>query len=183
MKCNHLQDNICLAATKIAGVYTKTTQESCQACSAHPFLPQSVNRVVCALARSAQIAEGLQPDPNLYACMKSDQMPIDPELLKAAHAHWFNLHTFALKVWLPDAARCYYKHWVETIPDFGCGCADHWKEITDKYPILFDRWIDYFISTWYAHNMVNMSLFKPWFPLKMAKEIWMPHVNTNLRSQ
>jgi hypothetical protein len=186
-KCPHAIEDptqpYCHAATKISGIVVPLQQDMCQECAAHPFLPQSVNAIVCGAARLAQIQAGLEPDPKLFDCMKSEQLEVDPELLKAAHQHWFDLHTFALKSWQPEAVRCYYKHWVETIPEFGCGCAEHWKEITQIYPIVFDRWIDWFVSTWYAHNMVNLSLFKPWFSLKQAKEIWMPHVVTNLQSQ
>lgn len=167
--CGYLTDNICLVATKLGGIPTRPTASQCHACLSSP---QRINGVTCGLARDAQDRAGLQVDQTLTKCVFDDAMPVNPELIAEAHKCWETIHTFDLRVWLPEAARAFYSYWLTTIPDFDCGCVEHWKEITELYPILFDTHRNFFISVWYAHNILNEELFKPWVLLKDAKKTW-----------
>jgi len=120
------------------------------------------------MARSKQKEAGLEPDPDLFECMKNDQLPISKEKLEASHLWWNKLHNLSLTPWSHSFAESYFKELCKTIPEFNCSCKDDFEEILLYYPILFDTYTNYFISSWYAHNMVNTKLFKPWFYLRDA---------------
>lgn len=164
----------CHVATELAGIYCPTDDHKCQICSTHPTSPQRVNGVTCSMARKIQIDSGLEPDPKLTECVQTEQLPIAPEKLEAAHKWWNNLHYFRLDPWHCMRAKEWYLAQLDLIPSFDCNCREDWDEITLYFPIVFDRYIDFFISGWYAHNLVNTKLFKPWFPLKDAISKYKP---------
>ncbi len=168
------QQEFCHVASELAKLHVPATETQCNACNNHPTLPQRINGVTCSMARSYQIKVGLEPDPALTECVKNEQLPIAPEKLEAAHKWWHNLHTFSLHYWIPEQANNWYERQLDLIPAFDCNCREDWDEITLYYPIVFDRYIDFFISGWYAHNLVNTKLFKPWFPLKDAINKYKP---------
>lgn len=168
--CNYLQRDICLVASKLSGINTSPTFAQCYECSSHPSSPQGINSVTCSMARSIQKEAGLEPDPDLFECMKSNQLPISPEKLLASHNWWNKLHGLFISPWSPRFALSYFKELCKTIPEFNCTCKDDFEEIVLYYPIVFDSYRNYFISSWYAHNMVRVKLFQPWFPLKDAME-------------
>jgi len=66
--CIHVQDDICLLATKLSGIATQLSPEKCAACQ-RSFTPRSVNSVTCSMARTAQIDAGLIPSPKLLDCV------------------------------------------------------------------------------------------------------------------
>lgn len=164
--------NYCTVAEHLSKLIAKTTALHCEACTNHPT-PQGVNGVTCSLARSAQIEAGLEPDPVLFECIKLDKFPIDPAKLAAFHRHWEEIHSYKLDKWDETTVKEFYKDWCSRIPEVGCNCTDHWKNITDTYPIMFSTpWL-FFYTTWYAHNILNESLFKRWMPLKEAMKLWL----------
>lgn len=174
-ECPYREDTCCLVATTQAQVECTPTEQQCQVCIT---LPQKINGVTCGMARAAQIEAGLEPDPKLIACIKQEQQH-SPELLRKAHECWEEIHSFNLTTWSPVLAECFYEYWLLTIPEFGCDCKDHWLEITNKYPIVFTTHMTFFISVWYAHNIVNQRLFKPWLSLKNAKKKWLVSTEGN----
>ena len=167
--CKYLFQGECVVASELAKLRCSPIPEQCLACSSHTSLPQRINGVTCSMARTAQIKAGLEPDPDLFECMQTEQLPISREKLEQSHKAWDALHSYYLPDWCSKTAERDYQIWVHTmIPEFGCNCKDDWEEITLYFPIVFERYMDYFVSCWYAHNLVNTKLFKPWFPLKDA---------------
>lgn len=166
--CRFLQRDTCLVATELSGIVVHPTSDQCHMCSIHPSLPQGINSVTCSMARSKQVEAGLEPDSDLFECIKNDQLPISKEKLEASHAWWNKLHSLCLSPWSPKFAESYFKELCKTIPEYGCNCKDDFEEIVLYYPIMFDTYFNYFVSAWYVHNLVNTKLFKPWFLLKDA---------------
>lgn len=170
--CKHfiVDSKACHVASELAKLVVTVNPVFCEQCTKHPTLPQRINGITCGLARNAQIVAGLEPDPNLLDCVVNEQLPISIEKLEAAHYWWDRLHSFKLKHWNAFEAQNFYNNHVLEIPDFDCDCKQGWLEITKHYPIIFTSYPMYFISGWFAHNCVNIKLFKDWFPLEKAME-------------
>ena len=170
--CQYRIDDQCKVATSLALMPVIPSPWHCDACTKHLTLPQRINGVTCAMAYKKQKDSGLEPDPKLFQCIKTEQT-FNQEVLTFLRNKWKLLHTFKCKPWDAIYAKSWYESWLIDLPQFGCmSCSSHWDTITRQWPINFRSHSDYFFSTHYAHNIVNRKLFKEWYPIRQAIKHW-----------
>lgn len=170
--CPHLKQRQCQVATTLALLPVRPTKEQCYECSNHLTLPQRINGVTCSMAYRAQKDAGLEVDPKLSQCIRTEQT-YSEEVLRFLRKKWKDLHTFKIVPWNKGYAETFYENWLNDLPTFGCqSCASHWQKITERWPINFTSHFAYFCSTHYAHNIVNKRIYKSWFPLEDSIVYW-----------
>jgi hypothetical protein len=88
--------------------------------------------------------------------------------------HWNELHRYTYTT--PEACEAFYLDWTFRIPNLGCDCMSHWRELTSKYPPDFSSAKAFFGWGWARHNDVNERLGKPVFLLDEAYAMHYPAV-------
>lgn len=105
--------------------------------------------------------------------MKSNLENFLNELRNSSREHWYKLHKYAVlnRDWNPDIAQKWYLDWEQNIPNIGCSCTSHWRNIVSKHPPQFQTPEDFFAWSVKVHNIVNERLKKPIVSLEEAKRI------------
>lgn len=90
--------------------------------------------------------------------------------------HWALLHRYAFAVpnWTQHQAAEWYQAWTYRIPNLGCDCRQHWRELVTSNPPDFSTSNAFFRWTVARHNDVNARLGKPIMPLDHALALYSP---------
>jgi hypothetical protein len=92
-------------------------------------------------------------------------LPVLPVLAVGQDYGWDRLHRCTTPLELISTVA-------EFIEFFPCReCRDHFSELVDQHPFPLEHVhseTDVRLWSWLSHNIVNLRLGKPWYPLAMA---------------
>lgn len=74
---------------------------------------------------------------------------------------WAELHAYVCND--ATAGEQWLDKWLRKVPNFGCKCADHFREIMQRLPPDFSSPAAFHAWSIDAHNAVNIALGKPVF--------------------
>lgn len=82
-----------------------------------------------------------------------------PKRVGSRENHWLPLHRYAVEHaenWCPTKAEKWYRReWKPRIPNYGCSCVSHWKDLEAKNPPDFTSPQAFFEWGWARHNDVS----------------------------
>ena len=97
---------------------------------------------------------------------KADRAKRDAERIAASREAWRQLHQYSVDHqddWNPGKALKWLLKWEKSIPQFGCKCSQHWKQIKKRVPPKLQSATEFHQWTVDSHNEVNKDLGKPIF--------------------
>jgi hypothetical protein len=81
---------------------------------------------------------------------------------------WKEIHSYA------GNDPSWLELWELTLPSFGCGCRDGYKDFKMRNPPDFSTPETFWNWGWYLHNWVNEKLGKPLLSHEEARKLWRP---------
>lgn len=153
MTCKHLQNGVCLVASKLAEVDVRPLLSQCEYCTQKALPPQDINKITVSIAFKANAAKRSE----LFRKHKSI---LAPDLVAQQREHWRKIHTTQMD---EDS----FKKWLTALPK--CDCLEAFLAILKINPPRFDDW---FMWTWEIHNAVNAKLSKPEVTWDDAAKLW-----------
>lgn len=91
---------------------------------------------------------------------------------------WLEAHRYApanADNWEPMAAMRWYNAWADRIPRFGCGCQNHWSEMTRVHRPTFTSPKAFFEWFWARHDDVSRQHSgRPRITLDQAYALYWP---------
>lgn len=137
------------------------------ACGLQMFVASTVASFRCPRCRSQ-----LTHTPSAVI-PQQPQLQLEPS--KTPQQHWELLHSYAFSSeWNTHAASEWYQAWTFRIPNLGCDCRQHWRDLVSATPPDFSSADAFFRWTVAAHNAVNLRLDKPTMPIDAAIALYRP---------
>jgi hypothetical protein len=95
--------------------------------------------------------------------------------IESLRSLWVELHHFPFSDSWSCQTRCqWWKNWQARVPNLGCDCRRHWRDLVERMPPDFSSPAAFFAWSVSAHNAVNTRLGKPVVPLEEARCLYDP---------
>lgn len=177
LTCEHLTQEACEIAGKIAGIRSEVQPFNCRQCLACQS-PKQRNATTLTLAIAARAKAGLTVSPLLakeVALLNPGGPEFEAKRKAVYHQCWRSLHGFAFSPlqWLPDEAkRWYFGHWKESIPATDCNCLKNFDELEKITPPTFRSRREFFWWTVDIHQKVRRKLGQSPWPLTDIQNLY-----------
>ncbi len=102
--------------------------------------------------------------------IRSKRKAISQSAMEQGRQAWKALHTYSQEAkWNPAVARdWYYSSWRPIIPQFGCQCRRHWRNLELEHPPDFSTEERFILWGFERHNDVNRLLGRDAYDIAVA---------------